>query len=129
MDLRKEFDIFLKKYGINVMLQRVDNAYTPYEEPHYKNELEIHTVRSMHPRGSQVTDAVEEEMEGLTYDADMIFYFRWDVNPTSTDRIYEYRERYPNNQLMYVIDFADPKYGQGGRIEYWVVGATRSDPE
>lgn len=119
IDLRKEFDSFLRKYGYNVYLQRRLPAGTYDTQLNYSNQLEIHTVRSR-PPGAGMAD---EEPEGITHSNMRIFYFRWDANPSEGDRIYELAE----NKTFIIAD-AEPKRGFKGRFEYWQVQANRESP-
>lgn len=126
-DLRKTVEGILRKWGHNILLQRVNTIHDG-EEPDYTTQLERHTVRHMYPANRGLPGIAQEQIEGVAYDAEMIYYFMWDVNPASGDRIYEELERYPNTLNVWLIDFALPMRGRGGRIEYWVCGASRSEP-
>ena len=127
-DLRKTVENILKRWGHNILLQRVQSIHDG-EEPDYTTILERHTVRHMYPANRGLPGIAQEMPEGVTYDCEMIYYFMWDVNPASGDRIYEELERYPNNLNVWLIDFALPMRGVKGRIEYWVVGASREVPD
>lgn len=126
-DLRRVVEGILRKWGHNILLQRVNTIHDG-DEPDYVYNLERHTTRHMYPGGRGLPGIAKEEIEGVAYDAEMIYYFMWDVNPASGDRIYEELERYPDLQNVWKIDFALPMRGAGGRIEYWVVGASREVP-
>lgn len=132
IDLRVEFDRLITQWGQNIYLQRVLNPFNDDEEsPRYSNTLEKHTVRSMNVLASRfLGDVKVESTEGLEFPTEMVFWFRHDVNPISGDRIYMDVPRYPDGKdPVYEIDHADPKYGLGGRIEFWACGATRQRPE
>jgi len=132
IDLRVEFDGILKKWGQNIYLQRVLNPINDDEEvPRYSTTLERHTVRSMNVLASRfLADIKIEASEGIEFPTEMVFWFKWDVNPISGDRIYMDVPRYPSGRdPVYTIDHADPKYGLGGRIEFWACGCTRVRPE
>lgn len=137
IDLRVEFDAILKKWGQNIYLQRHTH---PFEDvcdeqatPKYSYVLEKHTVRSMNVLASRfLGDTKIESTEGIEFPTEMVFWFRWDVNPVSGDLIHFNIPRYPPPNVLnttYEIDHADPKYGLGGRIEFWACGATRQRPE
>lgn len=126
-DLRVEFEKLLSQYGSNVYLQRCLNPMNnDNEKPRYEKKLEKHTVRIMNVLASRFLAGVSQESpEGLEYPTEMVFWFKWDVNPMVGDRVYENIPRYPNNQVLYELDYADPKRGLSGRIEFWACGATR----
>lgn len=121
MDLRAEMDAELRGYGHNILYQRCTNSGA------YSQEYERHTTRHRYPASVGLPSAEQSQMEGLTHSVDMIYYFRWDVNPRERDRIYEDDIRY-TTYVMYTIDYAVPMRGVGGRIEYWVAGASRQEP-
>lgn len=130
MNLRDEFDSIMAKYGHAVYLQRVTNPFEGNEKLTYSTTLEKWMVRSMNPFTSGgLPGLVQEQPEGLEFPAEMVFWFRWNVNPGPGDRIYENLPGYPNNQVIYTIDYADAKRGDGGRIEFWAIGATRISPQ
>lgn len=128
MDLRKEVNSIMRKWGYDILLQRrVKNSnrgiYSLRENSGFSDKLEKHTVRSRYPsRGvGNLTRAIDEQMEGKIADADMVYYFSWDANPDTGDRIYE---KNPNGYQTYVIDWSLPMRFHRGRIEYWIVGVT-----
>lgn len=133
MDLRTEFDLILKEWGQNIFLQRLRTPFIDTEHctPKYTHVLEKHTVRSMNVLASRfLADTKLEQMEGIEYNSEMVFWFRHDVNPISGDRVYMDIPRYPSGQdPVYEIDYADPKYGVRGEIAFWATGATRIRPE
>jgi hypothetical protein len=128
VDLRAKFYQTLKKYGHDILLQRVSNNYDG-TDPTYPKKVERHTVRYTYPALAGLYDEVGEEIAGIIHNADMIYYMQWDVNPQEGDRIYENMPGLPNDQMVYTIDMALPLRGSGGRIEYWACGVTRSSPE
>lgn len=133
MDLRLDLDAFLKKWGQNVYLQRRKTPFvdTPDGCAKYNNVLEKHTVRTMNVAASRALGAIkQEETEGIEYPVEMVFWFRYDVNPISGDRVYMQVPRYPSGKdPVYELDFADPKYGFQGRIEFWAAAGTKIRPE
>jgi hypothetical protein len=126
MKLRTQFELILKKWGHNIMLQRVRDPHQG--ERIYLPNLEIHTVRHRLSGSNLITNIAQEQPEGVAYDVDEIYYFKWDANPMSGDRIYENIERYPRELNTFLVDFAQPMRGKNGQIVYWLVGTTRETP-
>lgn len=126
-DLRKSFDSILVKYGHNVFLQRRINEYTD-EAPEFKNELERHTTRHMHPSSIGLAKLADEQIAGVAHDSEMVYWFRYDVLPAPGDRIYENIELYPNNLSVFTIDKSIPMRGKGGQIAFWACGVTQEEP-
>ena len=124
MDVRKVIDSILRKYGNDILLQRRIEKYTSSEKK-FSDTLERHTVRSMFPGSSLITNVAQEEEEGVVHQADMVYYFRWDVNPSEGDRIYEDIETGTYNLRVFLIDYSIPNRGQGGKVQYWTAGVTR----
>lgn len=123
-DLRKSMDRILHKYGWDILLQR--RIETDADVPKWKNSLERHTIRGMLPGSSMGIAGVAREQEpGVTHDADMVYYFRYNANPNEGDRIYDNVGREDGDVRRYTIDWAAPMRGVNGRVEYWTVGATR----
>jgi hemolysin-activating ACP:hemolysin acyltransferase len=52
----------------------------------------------------------------------VIYYFQDTANIKSGDRIYE---DYSSGQQIFLVDFSAPVRGRGGKVVYWVAGATR----
>lgn len=131
-DLREEFDRLLKQWGQNIYLQRLNKPFTNQMTGTnlYTNKLEKHTVRTMNTLTSGGLGRVQaEEEEGVGYPTEMVFWFRWDVNPISGDRVYMDVPRYPKGQdPVYKLDYADAKYGAQGRIEFWACAGTKIRP-
>lgn len=126
-DLRAEFLGILQKWGHDIYLQRRADGNYSEDEPRYNNKVEQHTVRRMLPSSTLLTGVAQEQLEGLVNTAEMVYYFRHTANPREGDRIYENIEMYPNHIEIWDVDYSVPMRFQGGRIEYWVVGATRSN--
>ena len=126
-NLRTTFDEIMKKYGHDILLQRRVNEYTA-ERPEFSSQLEMHTVRHMYPSNKGLPTIAGEQIEGIVHDSEMIYYMRYNVNPAQGDRIYENMDLYPNNLMLYVVDFTLPMRYIGGRVEYWVVGASQETP-
>lgn len=128
---RQSFDGIMRHWGHDIFLQRKNPSGNGFQD-----RLEKHTVRHMYPANRGLPQIVDEEMEGLVYNADMIYWFRTDASPREGDRIYERDNRYEGHanraarsgQTTWLIDFALPMRGRGGRVEFWTVGVTREEP-
>lgn len=124
MDIRKSADSILRKYGWDILFQRRTNKDADTKQ--YANALERHTVRGVMPGSSLGIAGIAREQEpGVTHDADMVYYFRYNANPEEGDRIYDNVGREDGDVRRYIIDWATPMRGANGRIEYWTTGATR----
>lgn len=120
IDPARTFRATLRQWGHNILLQRrLDDQMT------YSSKLERITVRSHNPQLANQSNTMYENAEGLTVNAEMIYYFDSLSNPKSGDRIYE---EYPTGTQVFMIDQATPVRGRLGKIIYWVAGATREDP-
>lgn len=126
-NVRKSFEGLLRKYGHNIYLQRRVNEYDG-NKPEYLNQLERHTVRHMHPSSRLLANLALEMPEGIVHDSEMIYWFKWDANPQSGDRIYENIDIYPNSLTTFLIDKAIPMRGKHGRIEFWTCGVSQETP-
>jgi len=126
-DLRKKFQTILRKYGHDVYLQR---RISPYESENveYADSLEKHTTRHMYASNKGLPATAQENIEGITHDSELIYYFKHDAIPREGDRIYENLSGYPDNLVTWLIDFVVPMRFKTGRIEYWAVGASREEP-
>lgn len=127
MDLRRVVDSILSHWGHDVFLQRriVKKGTGPFnlrENAGFSQTLEKVTSRHRNAGSSGgLTKAVEENIEGKVDNVDIVHYFQWKINPCRGDRIYEYN---PNGRQTYIIDWAMPMRGRGGRIVYWITGST-----
>lgn len=127
--VEKNFLAILRRYGHDVYLQRVLNLEEGNENYSYSTKLEKWTTYSVLPGGtSGISNIADQAPEGSVFNVDMIFYLQAEVNPASGDRIYEEMNRYPNHEVIYAIDYAQPMRGLGGKIVFWNVGASRIDP-
>jgi hypothetical protein len=120
IDLVKTFRATLKQWGHDILLQRRLN-----EDMLYSARMEKTTVRSYNAQLNNQTNALAENIEGLTINSEMIYFFDSLANPKSGDRIYE---EYPTGLQIFLIDQSTPIKGRLGKIVYWVVGATRESP-
>jgi len=122
-DLRRRMERILRDYGHNIYLQRRTGDSSVTGEASYANGFERHTVRNMIPSSVGMARAAQEAMEGRIVDVDVVYYFQWDANPLEGDRIHEVD---PRGHLVFDIDYSYPHRGNGGRIEYWACGATKT---
>jgi hypothetical protein len=127
MDLRKEMDDILIRWGHSILLQRRENEYES-DKPEFSNTLEIHTTRHWHGGSAALPMVATEELEGIVHDMPMIYFFRWDANPSRGDRIYENIDLYPNSLSTWLIDQSTPMRYARGRIEFWVCGVSEERP-
>lgn len=116
-DLRKTMDDILRKYGVNVLLKKAD--------PGTGSQWQIHTVRSMIPGSSGLANVQQEGIPGRMYDVDKVYYFRHTAKPEIADEILEPYGRGMFDIQHFLIEWAEPMKGWGGRIEFWTVGVTR----
>lgn len=136
IDLRKEFENIMRRWGHNVYLQRriYDHRDDIPEDDYittnfYSKTLEKYTVRyTFAGRKTALTSVAEERIEGIVHSADRVYYFPFFAAPGEGDRIYQSDPRNTDKVETYLIDFALPHRGRRGRIEYWSVGATRESP-
>ena len=91
----------------------------------YSARMEKTTVRSYNAQLNNQTNALAENIEGLTINSEMIYFFDSLANPKSGDRIYE---EYPTGVQIFLIDQCTPVKGRLGKTVYWVAGATRERP-
>lgn len=127
-NLRRVFDRVMVKYGHDVYLQRRTSPFDS-ETITFDAKLERHTVRYTNPAAKRSAQVAQEQLEGVAHESEMIYYFRHDANPKEGDRIYENIEQYPNSLATYIIDSVTPLRLDRGRIEYWMVGASREEPD
>lgn len=125
VDLRRVFESILRKYGHDIIMERHNADGTI-------NHFERHTTRHMYPGAGALISANQEQEQGVTYDAEMVYYFKWNVNPREGEALFEADPRYRGFKLdgatKWRIAFAIPMRGVGGRVEYWVAGVDRDEP-
>src|SRR5687767_14375006 len=101
IDLKKAFEGILKQWGHDILLLR--------KETRAGNQLifERHTVRHIHP--SAMLPGIDQQMiEGLTSQAERIYYFKLEAIPAKGDMIIE---RLPNSdsheewKIAFVVPF------------------------
>jgi len=124
INLGKTFKNILREWGHDVLIQRrLDDKFN------YSSRFERVTTRHMYPANSDIVNLLRENSEGTSPDAvEMIYYFEGRINPRTGDRIYENIEGHRNPDSVFLIDYAVPMRGRFGKVEYWVVGATRENP-
>lgn len=119
----------LRDYGHDVLLQRKRDGK-------FLQKVERHTVRYMEPSARMGLNQ-QEQLEGITTDVDVVYWFLPNALPREGDRIWERDERYPKvkvdgktftNVTTWIIDFALPVRGEGGMVEFYACGSTRESP-
>ena len=125
MSMRSDFQAILKEYGHDIYLQRKIGS----GPESYSNVLEKHTVRFTIGIHRALTQAQDEAVEGILNTTDRSYYFMYDVKPFEGDRIYDYVDRAPNDQEVWVIDSTVGMRGEGGQIVHWICGVTRIRPD
>jgi hypothetical protein len=116
----KTFKNILKQWGHNILIQRLTDPSCMK----YDSKLQRYTTRSYYPGSSGFANAMQEKTQGLTVSSEVIYYLQDFVNPKSGDRIYE---ELPTGNEIFKIDFAAPVRGRGGKIVYWIAGATKEE--
>lgn len=126
MSIRSDFETIIKDWGHDVYLQRAnlneDNQLI------YSHNVEKHTTRFTVGIHRNLPRAQEEAMEGILNSTDRTYYFKHDVKPFEGDRIYDYLDRAPNDQEVYLINATVGLRGEDGQISFWVAGVTRIQP-
>jgi hypothetical protein len=130
MSRRADFEVILKAYGHNILLQRAyigdGSAATPSTT--YRRQLERHTVRYNVGRSRTLTRDEEELIAGIITNSERVYYFKWDAIPCEMDRIYEQDPSSPRGFYTFTINQVVPMRGLGGQIIYWVAGVKRERP-
>lgn len=131
IDLRRVIDRILTNTGHQILLQRRSQLDTdnPHSKKIWSNTLEKHTVRYRFGNSGGLKRIQQEAIEGQIHNVDMLYYFKWNVSPREGDRIYEMDERFQNKLSTFLIEYALPMRGQGGRVEYYVIGCSRELPQ
>jgi len=129
-NLNKALHEVLRDWGHDVILQRKHPSGCGWGDT-----LERHTVRHMYPATRGLPQIMQEQPEGITHLVDMVYYFKADAHPREGDRIYERDDRYighdspaGSGQTTWLIDYALPMRGYGGKIVFYTVGVTREEP-
>jgi hypothetical protein len=119
INLEKTFKKILQNWGYDVYIQRI------IANGNYKETLERVTTRSVFPGGVINSRSSNEDEEGINVTSDITYYFESAINPKEGDRIYENLPNDFEKQTIYVIDTCSPMRGKGGKITYWIAGASR----
>jgi hypothetical protein len=117
IDIERVFKKTLREWGHDILLQRRLN-----DSMKYASKVEKITTRRSSPALRSQANTLSEDIEGLTVNSEMLYYFESHINPKSGDRIYE---DYPTGRQVFLIDESVPVIGRFGKIAYWVVGATK----
>ena len=150
VDLRTEFNSFMKNYGQMVLLQRMNlKIHCPYcwndklgeGDPQcgyclgrgYLSVLERHPSRKVSSLNEHRLQLLEQSATGPELIDEVFWYFEWNVNPQAEDMVYEVtwedaaqtrpKQTIESDRITYSFGFR----GIGGRIEYWRA-STRSRP-
>lgn len=119
----------LRNWGHDILLQR----RTP-DRRDWTTILERHTTRHGYPANRGLPQVMREREEGIVHSVDMLYYFRREAHPREGDRIYELDPRFEGysgsntGQTTWLIDYALPMRGAGGKIVYYIAGVTREGP-
>lgn len=138
MDPRRVIKNLLGKWGIDIFLQRRifstgEGIYSlPDADPknnYFTPQLERWTVRFTFAGRKTALTAIEiGRQEGSVHAVHLVFYFPWDSVPKEGDRIYVNDPRFPMNETIWLIKYAEPVTGWHGRVEYFEVGTVRERP-
>lgn len=120
IDIKRSFKKILREWGHNVYLQRI------LSNGNHSNQFQMVTTRQVGQAGLVNINAAQEMPEGISTNYDAVYYFEDNVNPREGDRIYEnFSLKVTKNFTMFRIDAVTAVRGRQGKINYWVVGATR----
>ena len=120
IDVKKTFKKILREWGHNVHIQRI------LANGNHYNQFELVTTRQVGQSGAANSNSTQEYDEGLLTKYDAVYYFEDTVYPKEGDRIYEnYSAKATKNYTMFKIDAITAVRGRHGKINYWIVGATR----
>jgi len=120
IDVRRTFRQILKQWGHDVHIQRI------LSNGNYSDKLERVTTRQLGQTGALNANSVQELEAGVFTKYDAVYYFESTVNPKEGDRIYEsVSVKVNKSSTRFRIDTATGIRGRLGKIDYWIVGATR----
>lgn len=120
IDVKRSLKKILREWGHDVYMQRI------LANGNHSNQFERVTTRQVGQSGITNSNATQEMPEGLYTNYDAVYYFEDYVKPREGDRIYEnYSLKASKNYTMFRIDAVTAVRGRQGKIDYWVVGATR----
>jgi len=120
INVKKTFRQILKQWGHDVYLQRI------LSNGNYSEQLERITTRQLGQTGALNANSVQEMPPGLFTKYDAVYYFEDTVNPKEGDMIYEsISVKINKSSTRFRVDTATAIRGRLGKIDYWIVGATR----
>lgn len=120
IDAKKSFEKILREWGHDVYLQRI------LPNGNHSERFERVTTRHVGQQGANNAVSMAEMVDGLQTKYDMTYYFQGEINPKEGDRIYEgYSMKASKNYTLYRIEAVTPMRGKGGKIVFWVAGASR----
>jgi hypothetical protein len=120
IDIKRSFKKILREWGHDVYIQRV------LSNGNHANQFERVTTRQVGQSGISNANASQEFPEGLYTNYDAVYYFEDHVYPKEGDRIYEnFSLKASKNYSLFRMDAVTAVRGRQGKINYWVVGATR----
>lgn len=132
LDLVKYFNKIMQGWGHDIYLQRkiFGVSHGVYgDAPNHAMEKKLYrfTVRHMYARKASLERIADSFPEGIVRDVDILYFFPGEANPKDGDRIYDNDVRYDGGET-FLIDWALPMRGHGGKVVYWVAGVTRESP-
>ena len=120
IDVKKTFKQILRQWGHDVFLQRI------LANGNHADTFQRVTTRQLGQSGAINANSVSELEAGLFTKYDAVYYFEENVNPREGDRIYEsYSTKITKDMTRFRIDTSTPIRGRLGKVNYWIVGATR----
>lgn len=120
INVQRTFKNILRQWGHDVYIQRKLN------NGNYSEKYELITVRAVPQSGIKNAKSLTEDDNGLYLQYDSVYYCEPDILPKEGDRLYEdYSSQINVAQSRFLIEAVTPVRGRGGKVEYWVIGATR----
>lgn len=120
IDIKRTFRKILREWGHDVHIQRI------LPNGNHNNQFELVTTRQVGQSGVTNANSTQENDEGILTGYDAVYYFEDTIYPKEGDRIYEnYSGKTIRNYTMFRIDAVTAARGRQGKINYWIVGATR----
>jgi len=120
INVKRTFRQILKQWGHDVHIQRI------LSNGNYSDKLERITTRQLGQTGGLNANSVQELEAGLFTKYDAVYYFENTVNPKEGDRIYEsISVKVNKSSTRFRVDTATAIRGRQGKVDYWIVGATR----
>jgi hypothetical protein len=120
IDIKRSFKKVLREWGHDVYIQRI------LSNGNHSSKFERVTTRQVGQSGVSNSLSTTEAQDGLFTKYDAVYYFEDHINPKEGDRIYEnFSLKVNKNYTMFTVDAVTAMRGRMGKIDYWVVGATR----